>query len=332
MQGEHALNNGKLEHLQHIKNWLKLDDMIYPYWFAWKNKLLYSEGREVLHELVGQMSMLCELGMRTTAAAMGTVPEKIVPDQILFASLGEVAKRFADTRLMLVNLYEKWTGERLGSSKDASDVFNRIKEHADLLDYLTSTKLIADFCYLAARVGFFYGGDRHLREVAVAYRQHYPIILTTLNRCIERYVEDVLATLPSIHSISLLMYACFKVFPEQFEASRMVKLEWVPVCEVDELDSRRLVKSMVQGWLETLIMKVDGKIYAIEGRCPHEFADLSIGKVTKGGRLICADHYATYMLSTGTVTTHPVIGSAKPLATFPVNISDGKVHIGIVSR
>ncbi len=322
----------QLKNLQHIKNWIHLNDVIYPYWFAWKNKLLYTEGREVLHELAAQMATFCELGMRTTSAALGTVPERLVQDQILFASLGDVAKRFADTRLMLVNLYEKWTGKRLGLSEDASEAFNRMKEYADLIDYLTSTKLIADFCYLGARVGFFYGGDRHFRETAVAYRQHYPLIHYVINRCIEKYVEDVGATLPSIHSISLLMYVGFKVFPEVFSPAKMVELEWIPVCKFDDLDSKKVVKSMVQGWLETLILKVDGKIYAIEGRCPHEWADLSIGKITKGGRLICADHYAAFDLSVGKVTTHPVVGSAKPLATFPIDVKDGLVRIGLVVR
>jgi Ferredoxin subunits of nitrite reductase and ring-hydroxylating dioxygenases len=322
----------QLEKLQHITHWIKLNDVIYPYWFAWKNKLLYTEGKEVLCELAEQMATFCELGMRTCSAALGTLPERIISDQILFASLGDVAKRFADTRLMLVNLYEKWTGKRLGLSKDASEVFNRMKEYADILEYLTSTKLIADFCYLAARVGFFYGGSRYFREVAVAYRQHYPIIHQVINRCLERYVEDVGGALPSIHSISLLMYVGFKTFPEEFTATKMVELEWVPVCNVDDLDSKKIIKSMVQGWLETLILKVNGRMYAIEGRCPHEWADLSIGRVTRAGRLTCADHYAVFDLSSGSVTTHPVIGSAKPLATFPVNVENGAVRIGIVAR
>jgi 3-phenylpropionate/trans-cinnamate dioxygenase ferredoxin component len=68
----------------------------------------------------------------------------------------------------------------------------------------------------------------------------------------------------------------------------------------DVLSGRNLVPVTVRGY--PLLLVRDGeRIVAVERACPHEGADLSLGRCV-GGRLLCPRHRASFDLRDGAVS------------------------------
>jgi 3-phenylpropionate/trans-cinnamate dioxygenase ferredoxin component len=76
--------------------------------------------------------------------------------------------------------------------------------------------------------------------------------------------------------------------------------QWVVVCSLDRLAARNVVCVQVEG--AGLILVRDGdRVHAFERACPHEQADLSLGRVADG-RLFCPRHQASFGLCDGAVS------------------------------
>ena len=97
---------------------------------------------------------------------------------------------------------------------------------------------------------------------------------------------------------------------------------WVAVCPAIDLTAQAFLCARV-GAVDLLLMRDGDKIFACERFCPHEQADLSLGRVTDG-RIFCPRHYASFDLRDGIVSPG---WSTPALRRYPVRISDGKIWV-----
>jgi len=75
---------------------------------------------------------------------------------------------------------------------------------------------------------------------------------------------------------------------------------WVRVCRIDALAGLAMLPVFVAG-RHLLLVQESGRLFAIERACPHEGADLALGRCAKG-RLLCPRHLAWFDLDTGSVS------------------------------
>jgi nitrite reductase/ring-hydroxylating ferredoxin subunit len=76
---------------------------------------------------------------------------------------------------------------------------------------------------------------------------------------------------------------------------------------------------------EILVINVEGKLFAIENRCPHMGYPLFFGSL-KGDVLTCGFHSAKFNVRTGK-SVGPV--TSERLKTFPVKIQNSSIFIEI---
>ncbi len=78
-----------------------------------------------------------------------------------------------------------------------------------------------------------------------------------------------------------------------------------------------------------LIAKVGGKIYATDGICTHQYADLSMGILNEGEKTVtCPLHLSAFSLEKGIPLNPP---AEEPLKTYEVLIKpeDGGVYVSL---
>ena len=97
---------------------------------------------------------------------------------------------------------------------------------------------------------------------------------------------------------------------------------WVAVCSHDRLIEHRIVCARI-GTAGLLVIADGETIYACERACPHELADLGLGRV-KDGQLHCPRHLAWFDLTSGHISPG---WSSRPLRRYPVRIADGRVWV-----
>jgi 3-phenylpropionate/trans-cinnamate dioxygenase ferredoxin subunit len=74
---------------------------------------------------------------------------------------------------------------------------------------------------------------------------------------------------------------------------------------------------------QLLIIRDGDRIVACERACPHEQADLALGRCSNG-KLFCPRHFACFDLRDGTVSAG---WSMRALRLYPVAIRDGAVAV-----
>src|SRR5947199_5213885 len=74
---------------------------------------------------------------------------------------------------------------------------------------------------------------------------------------------------------------------------------------------------------QLLIVRDGDRLVACERACPHEQADLALGRCS-GGKLFCPRHFAWFDLSDGTVAGGWV---TRPLRLYPVVVRDGEIAV-----
>lgn len=72
------------------------------------------------------------------------------------------------------------------------------------------------------------------------------------------------------------------------------------------------------------VFNIDGRFYATDNICTHEYAELSDGQI-EGEEIVCPWHGARFSVVTGKVTSPPAY---EDLNTFPVQVIDGMVRVG----
>tara|TARA_R110002096_G_scaffold280660_2_gene474785 strand:- start:1821 stop:2180 length:360 start_codon:yes stop_codon:yes gene_type:complete len=73
------------------------------------------------------------------------------------------------------------------------------------------------------------------------------------------------------------------------------------------------------------LIRHDGKVYAIEDRCPHADASLAFGPV-ENGCIACPWHFAEFRLETGEVLSGPATCGIR---TYAVRESKGQIEINL---
>ena len=108
------------------------------------------------------------------------------------------------------------------------------------------------------------------------------------------------------------------------EGSR-VSTGWLSVCTLEELASPG-VRTVALPDLSVAVFRLAGQqLFAIEDRCPHRGARLSLGVVYDGDKIACLDHGWGIRLTDGEVEP-PEQGCVR---TFPVKVEDGLVFVFI---
>jgi 3-phenylpropionate/trans-cinnamate dioxygenase ferredoxin component len=98
--------------------------------------------------------------------------------------------------------------------------------------------------------------------------------------------------------------------------------KWVAICPLKRLAHQPILCFRLKN-VDLLLVRDGDRIFACERTCPHEQADLSLGRVTDG-RLFCPRHLASFDLHNGDVSAG---WPSRGLQRYPVRIEDGQIWI-----
>ena len=101
------------------------------------------------------------------------------------------------------------------------------------------------------------------------------------------------------------------------------KTEFIECAKVAEIPDDGIIAVNVSGQ-SIALAKSDGKIFAVDNRCPHMGYPLNRGSV-HDGILICHWHHAMFDLASG-CTFHPFADDVQP---YPIEVRDGKVYVAV---
>lgn len=96
----------------------------------------------------------------------------------------------------------------------------------------------------------------------------------------------------------------------------------VVVCRLADT-IRRPILPVTAGRTQLLIIRDGDRIHACERACPHEQADLALGRCADG-KLYCPRHYAWFDLSDGQISPG---WTAPALRLFPVTVRDARIVV-----
>ncbi len=90
---------------------------------------------------------------------------------------------------------------------------------------------------------------------------------------------------------------------------------YIEVANVSDIEKGKMKNVQVEG-MDILIANVDGKFYAIDDRCGHMNALLSMGKLV-GKNVICPFHFAHFDVTTGKKVKEPESEELKDTDKLP---------------
>jgi nitrite reductase/ring-hydroxylating ferredoxin subunit len=118
-------------------------------------------------------------------------------------------------------------------------------------------------------------------------------------------------------------------------------MEWIKVLDRGTLGegARQVVEVRDH---RILLLKHEGRLYAVLNSCPHMGVSLRKGTVTEDQTIVCPLHHSAFSLETGEVKAWspwpPVVGDLlgkvkpeQPLRTFPVKVEQDAIWIGLES-
>jgi 3-phenylpropionate/trans-cinnamate dioxygenase ferredoxin component len=97
---------------------------------------------------------------------------------------------------------------------------------------------------------------------------------------------------------------------------------FVAVARTSELPDGGFLRVMVDGHALVLARDQD-HVYAFQRTCPHEKADLALGRI-EAGRLVCPRHLASFDLTDGTAGRGWTLD---PLRLYPVRVEGDDITI-----
>lgn len=100
--------------------------------------------------------------------------------------------------------------------------------------------------------------------------------------------------------------------------------EFVRVASVAEVPENGMKSVQVDG-VGIVLVKRDGRVFALEDRCSHEEFPLSAGEVT-GDQITCALHGARFELASGAAKALPAV---LPVRTFDCRIEGDEVQVRV---
>ena len=95
------------------------------------------------------------------------------------------------------------------------------------------------------------------------------------------------------------------------------------VCSVDELETNKAYRAVVDGVPICVVKDVEGTVHAIGDTCTHGDISLSEGFV-EDGAVECWAHGSMFSLTTGKPLSLPAY---EPVPVFEVDLVDGDVFI-----
>lgn len=105
--------------------------------------------------------------------------------------------------------------------------------------------------------------------------------------------------------------------------SRAPGARFVRAANLDEVRAAGLMPVSIEG--HALVLASEGEaVHAFQSTCPHEMADLSLGRI-EAGCLVCPRHRAAFSLKDGSVSAGWTDVSA--LKLYPTRLADGVVYV-----
>ncbi len=98
--------------------------------------------------------------------------------------------------------------------------------------------------------------------------------------------------------------------------------EFTTVASLADVPESGLKAVQVDG-ANLVLVRRDGRVYALEDRCSHEEFPLSAGEVT-GDQITCALHGARFDLASGTPKALPAV---LPVRTFECRVEGDEVQV-----
>ena len=92
--------------------------------------------------------------------------------------------------------------------------------------------------------------------------------------------------------------------------------QFVEVGKVDEIPVGKIKYVEVQG-KEIVISNIGGKFYAMDDRCGHMNARLSMGNISNDGIVVCPFNRARFDATTGKKTKEPVLTPSQQMEPLP---------------
>jgi 3-phenylpropionate/trans-cinnamate dioxygenase ferredoxin subunit len=86
-----------------------------------------------------------------------------------------------------------------------------------------------------------------------------------------------------------------------------------------------MIMVVVDGTDQVLVVHSNGRLYAMQGICTHEYFELDKGFLT-AGTLTCALHLSRFDLDDGEPLDPP---AELPLAVYAVEVEDGRILIEV---
>ncbi|MDB5618142.1 Rieske 2Fe-2S domain-containing protein [Tardiphaga sp.] len=102
------------------------------------------------------------------------------------------------------------------------------------------------------------------------------------------------------------------------------EVAWVAVCAADRLSEQTMICGRAAG-VALLVIRDGDRLFACERACPHEQADLSLGRVDDG-KLYCPRHLAWFSLQDGGISPG---WSSRALRRYPARIANGEVQVDL---
>jgi len=100
--------------------------------------------------------------------------------------------------------------------------------------------------------------------------------------------------------------------------------ELLTVCGLDELPVGA-VRGVEHEGRRIMVVNYEGRIYAMEGTCTHEEADLSMGFLLEN-RIMCPLHFSQFDVTTGEALNPP---ATLPLRMFNVQIQGAGIYVEV---
>ena len=94
---------------------------------------------------------------------------------------------------------------------------------------------------------------------------------------------------------------------------------------VDEVPDGTMKMAFVDGTDQVLVVTSNGRLYAMQGICTHEYFELDKGFLT-AGTITCALHLSRFDLDNGEPLDPP---AEIPLAVYPVVVENDRIVIEV---
>ena len=101
----------------------------------------------------------------------------------------------------------------------------------------------------------------------------------------------------------------------------------VEVAKIDEIPSGNMKHVELDG-KEIVVANLDGKFYAMDDRCGHMNALLSMGNISNEGTVTCPFHGARFDMNTGKKVKEPVLTPSQEMEPLPKTWQNYMEHAG----